>query len=172
MKQEAVFNTDGKTIFDSENNPIKFISANIESRTISDASLKKLEEENVNLLHWKVLWSDVEKTGEEEYDENFLASFREELKNIEEKNIWIIINWDFAKPTWGGDELINGIEAAKHTARRIKDCKNVIGFEIAGDVSAQIQTALAETLTPKHKHYMYFAQKPESPYFLPTEILS
>jgi hypothetical protein len=171
MNQEAYFTTDGKTILNNYNEPVKFISAAVESRTISEASLKKLEEEKVNLLHWKILWSDVEKTDEEEYDENYLAQLRDELKKLEEKNIWVIINWDFTRPEWGGDELINGIEAAKHTARRLKDCKKIIGFEICGESSVQLQAALADALTPKHKHYLYFAQKPESSQFLPAEIL-
>ena len=172
MKQEAFFKTDGKVLLDNENNAVKFISADIEAKRISEESMKKLLEENVNLLHWKVLWSDVEKTGEEEYDETYLAELRDEIKKAEEKQIWVLIKWEFAKPVWGGDEIINGIEAAKHTSRRIKDCKNVIGFELSGQASEAIQEGMAESLSNKHGHYLYFAEKPECPQFLPTELLS
>lgn len=87
------------------------------------------------------------------YDENLLANLRAFLKKLEENSGWAIISpsTDFSSPST--EEII---DATYHTARRIKDCKSVIGVKIPDGFSEQDANALIEALSKKHPHYIYF----------------
>lgn len=105
---------------------------------------------------WPVKWSDVE-GAEEEYNENYLAKLRDQLKALEEKG-----EFAFIEPVYDKDALPGQFNnAMKHTSRRIKDCASVIGFalpdQVAGD--SDVTADFLEKLSEKHPHYVYFAKK-------------
>ena len=91
---------------------------------------------------------------EENYNEDFLASLRDSLKALEEKNTFAIIEpvCDSACETEAQKDAF--IQSMKHCARRIKDCTSVIGFKIPGEVNAALFT---EELSAKHGHYVFFS---------------
>ena len=76
-----------------------------------------------------VKWSEVE-GNPEEYNEEFLAKLRDELKLLEEKNEFVFIEAVFDKDA----DYEQFTAAMKHTARRIKDCVSVIGFSIPNEL--------------------------------------
>ena len=100
-------------------------------------------------------WSDVE--GEEEqYNEAFLASFRDLLKGFEEKGEFV-----FVEPVYDKNANPGQFTAAmKHTSRRIKDCACVIGFALPEQVVSDVEVAqdFIEKLSEKHPQYVYFAK--------------
>lgn len=104
-----------------------------------------------------VKWSDVE-GAEEEYDENFLAQLRDQLKALEEKNEFVFLQPVYDKKATPGQ--FNN--AMKHTARRVKDCKSVIGMALVSEVAddADVLSDFLEKISEKHPQYVYFAKKP------------
>lgn len=102
---------------------------------------------------YPVKWSDVE-AGEGEYNEDFLAKLRDELKALEEKSQFVFIEPVYDKE--GGYEQFTA--AMKHCARRIKDCVSVIGFSIPNEVLEQ-KSFYIEELSAKHAHYCFFCKE-------------
>lgn len=100
-----------------------------------------------------VKWSDVE-GGEGEYNEDFLAKLRDDLKALEEKGEFVFVEPVFDKSA--GTEQFTA--AMKHCARRIKDCVSVIGFSIPEEVVAQ-RDSYIEEMSAKHSHYCFFCKK-------------
>lgn len=100
-----------------------------------------------------VRWSDVE-AAPGEYNEDFLARLRDELKSLEAKNSFVFIEPVLDRS--GGHEDFTA--AMKHCARRIKDCASVIGFEIPEAVFERRDFFIGE-LSAKHGHYCYFCKK-------------
>ena len=108
-------------------------------------------------MAYPVKWSDVEGV-EEEYKEDYLARLRDDLKALEEKGEYV-----FLEPVYDKDATPGQFNnAMKHTARRVKDCKSVIGMalpeQVAGD--ADVLNDFLEKITEKHPHYVYFAKTP------------
>ena len=102
---------------------------------------------------YPVKWSDVE-GGAEEYNEDFLAGLRNELKVLEEKKEFVFID-----PVFDKDAAFEQFTAAmKHTARRIKDCLSVIGFAIPAQFVAQKDFYIDE-LSAKHQQYCFFCKE-------------
>lgn len=104
-----------------------------------------------------VKWSEVE-GAEEEYNEEFLAELRERLKKLEENNKFVFIEPVYDKKATPGQ--FNN--AMKHTARRIKDCKSVIGFALPQEVAedSDVLADFFEKITEKHPQYVYFSKTP------------
>lgn len=100
-----------------------------------------------------VKWSDVE-NAPEEYNEDFLAKLREDLKAMEEKKEFVFIEPVYDKN--GGAEQFTA--AMKHCARRIKDCVSVIGFAIPSEILSQ-RDFYIEELSAKHGHYCFFSKE-------------
>ena len=103
--------------------------------------------------NFPVKWSDVE-GNPEEYNEDFLAKLRDELKAMEEKGQFVFIEPLFDKE--GGAEQFTA--AMKHTARRIKDCVSVIGFAIPEEIFEE-RAFYIEELSAKHAQYCFFCKK-------------
>ncbi len=122
--------------------------------------LYKISGEEVTVtakMAYPVKWSDVEGV-EEEYKEDYLARLRDDLKALEEKDEYV-----FLEPVYDKDATPGQFNnAMKHTARRVKDCKSVIGMalpeQVAGD--ADVLNDFLEKITEKHPHYVYFAKTP------------
>lgn len=104
-----------------------------------------------------VKWSDVE-GAEEEYNEDFLAHLRDELKALEEKGEFVFLEPVYDKTATPGQ--FNN--AMKHTARRVKDCKSVIGMALVDEVANDIDVLndFLEKISEKHPQYVYFAKTP------------
>ncbi|MBQ9239026.1 MAG: hypothetical protein IJ191_06920, partial [Treponema sp.] len=83
------------------------------------------------------------------FNEQFLATVRLYLKQLEKCGIWALLLPDDAS-----------VSVVVHAARRVKDCTAVVGvvlppeFTIAGAAKA---TALIAALTEKHGDYHYFS---------------
>ena len=108
-------------------------------------------------MAFSVKWSDVE-GAEEEYNESFLAKLREELKALEEKNEFVFLEPVYDKNATPG-QFNNAI---KHTVRRLKDCKSVIGVAVVKEVAEDrdVLEDFMEKISEKHPHYVYFAKTP------------
>ena len=46
-----------------------------------------------------------------------------------------------------------------HTARRIKDCADVIGFALPDALTESKATAFIDAMSAKHAHYVYFSNR-------------
>lgn len=122
---------------------------------VKDGKLFKISSEEFSLSEKNIKsikWSQVE-GGAEEYNEEFLASLRDELKVLEEKGEFVLIEPEFDKDA-GIDQFT---AAMKHTARRIKDCVSVIGFAIPAAVEESKDTYIEE-LSAKHAQYCFFSK--------------
>lgn len=102
---------------------------------------------------FSVKWSDVE-AGEGEYNEDFLAKLREDLKALEEKSQFVFIEPVFDKTA----DFEQFTAAMKHCARRIKDCVSVIGFALPAEV-VEHKDFYIEELSAKHAQYCFFCKQ-------------
>ena len=122
---------------------------------VKASKLYKMTGEPVSLdgLAFPVKWSDVE-AGEEEYNEDFLARLREELKSKEDKGDFV-----FIEPVFDKNASLEQFTAAmKHCARRIKDCVSVIGFALPVEI-LKSKDFYIEELSAKHQQYCYFCKE-------------
>lgn len=103
-----------------------------------------------------VKWNEVE-GAPEEYNEEFLAQLRDELKSLEEKKEFVFIEPVFDKTGLNENSIEQFTAAMKHTARRIKDCISVIGFAIPAEVETKKDFYIAE-LSQKHQQYCFFSK--------------
>lgn len=122
---------------------------------ISDNSLVNLN----NLKKIKLSWAKIE-PKDEIYDEEFLANLRNELKSLENVQNFVILVPVIDKSLKNQEQTELFINAFNHTARRIKDCTNVVGFEIPCELK-NIDDFI-ETLSKKHPQYVYFSESKET----------
>ena len=102
-------------------------------------------------------WSAIE-LDDEVYNEELLAQLRDNLKKLDEKNHFAIINPIADKQISSYDDADLFINACNHMARRIKDCESVIGLELPDQIFAQEAAAdFMDTLSKKHANYVFFA---------------
>ena len=129
-------------IFTVKQNKLYKISDNSQ---VDAASLKRIE----------IPWSTVE-IEDEMYNEEFLASLREQLKAMDDAGTFAILVplVDKALETPEQTELF--INAFNHTARRVKDCVSVAGFELPAELKAPQD--FMDTLAIKHAQYVYFSK--------------
>lgn len=119
-----------------------------------------------------VKWSQVE-LDDEVYNEELLAKLRDNLKALEAQNKFAILIPEIDKAFETSDQKEAFINAMNHTARRVKDCISVAGFELPAKLlEAKIQDDFIETLAKKHAQYVYFAGKSDADTFNLTENLS
>ncbi len=136
MKLEKLFKSENNKLFKMDGSAVEITAAMLKS----------------------VSWNDVE-GAEEVYNEQYLSQLRDELKAIEEKGGFVVV-----APVYNKKGAIPGqfINAMKHTARRIKDCKSVIGFAIPDEIAddGEVVDFYTATLSEKHEQYVYFSKKP------------
>jgi len=143
MKLEPLFNVKENNLF--------LISDN------SQANLSDFEKIEIK-------WSQVE-LQEEVYNEEYLASLRDQLKAFDEAGKFAIlvpvIDKDFSTP----EQIEAFTNAVNHTARRVKDCISVAGIVLP---SALVKNGILEgsdvetftkVLAKKHAQYVYFIKK-------------
>lgn len=113
-----------------------------------------LPEELSRLILIELPWTQVG-CDESSYNEEFLASFRDFLKSLEEKGGYAAIVPVADAPVGDGEELTASF---KHCARRIKDCASVAGFAVPEGVEAD---SFIEELSAKHEQYVFFSSNPK-----------
>ena len=109
------------------------------------SSLKKIE----------IAWSTVE-LEEDSNNEEFLAQLRDQLKAYDDAGIFVVLVPVVDKPLESAEQEEAFINTFNHTARRVKDCVSVAGFELP----SQLKDAqgFMDTLAVKHAQYVYFAK--------------
>ena len=142
-------------IFTVKQNKLFKISDNTE---VDAAALKKIE----------IKWSEVE-LAEESYNEEYLASLRDELKAMDDAGTFAVLVPVVDKPFDTPEQVEAFINTYNHTARRVKDCVSVTGFELPDAITAKGFDAgspasdFMETLAIKHAQYVYFANTANAP---------
>ena len=142
-------------IFTVKENKLYKISDN---SAVDTERLKKIE----------IKWSQVE-LAEESYNEEYLAQLREELKAMDDTGTFALLVPIVDKPLENADQLELFINAFNHTARRVKDCVSVVGFELPDVITSKGFGAgspaadFMETLAIKHAQYVYFTKNPNAP---------
>lgn len=106
----------------------------------------------------EILWSKIE-IEDEIYNEEFLASLRDDLKSLEVSRKFVILVPVIDKPLENSEQIESFTNACNHTARRVKDCISVAGFEIPAEIT-DYQNFI-EVLSKKHAQYVYFSHNKE-----------
>ena len=133
-------------IFTVKNKKLYKISDNSE---VDTSTLKRID----------IPWSTVE-LDDEIYNEEFLASLRDQLKSLEEAGTYAVLVPVADKALDSAENEEAFINAYNHTARRVKDCSSVAGFELIPQLKDK--QAFMDTLAIKHAQYVYFT-KAENP---------
>lgn len=141
-------------LFRSADNRLYFL----DGREMPVDAGKKSFPENVScekdsLVFVDMPWETVGK-DEESYNEEFLAQMRDFLKKMEDDSAFAVIVPCAEKIPGTSAEKEDFVASMKHSARRIKDAKSVVGYAIPAYIDAQ---AFIEEFRPKHAHYIYFS---------------
>lgn len=151
-----------ESLFKSENNKLFFLDGK-ELPVLGSLVMEGGEcvlpglckgEDGSKAIRINVPWSLVG-MDEENYNEEFLASFRDFLKDFEERKLFafLVPIADVVPSSHEEKEMF--VQSMKHCARRIKDCASVIGFAIPDEVDSEY---FVEELSHKHKQYLYFSK--------------
>ena len=138
MKLEPIFTVKNKKLYKIADNS-----------EVNTSSLKRVD----------IPWSTIE-LEDEAYNEEYLAQLREQLKAMEEAGTFAVLVPVADKPLETPEQEELFINAYNHTARRVKDCASVAGFELAPNLKDK--QAFMDTLAIKHAQYVYFT-KAENP---------
>lgn len=112
----------------------------------------------------EIKWSTVE-LSDENYNEEYLAKLREELKVLDDNGQFAILLPVADKKLETPEQFELFTNAFNHTARRIKDCVSVAGIELPvellskGISEASPAQNFMDTLAIKHAQYVYFASE-------------
>ena len=142
-------------VFTVKQNKLYKIDGNSE---VAAASLKRTE----------IKWSEVE-LAEESYNEEYLASLRDELKAMDDAGTFAVLVPVVDKPLENAEQVEAFINTFNHTARRVKDCVSVAGFILPDQIAAKGFEAgspaadFMETLAIKHAQYVYFTGNANAP---------
>jgi len=124
----------------------------LQAKELSAAS--QLPADNGSPLLVLITWKDIG-LDDLSYNEELLANLRDFLKILDEGNRFAVIVPDAEKASLSDDEKNSFTASCKHCARRIKDCKSVIGFAIPKEADSSV---FMEELSQKHAHYIYFSK--------------
>ena len=131
--------------------------------TVKNKKLYKIadnsEVDTSTLKRIDIPWSTVE-LEDEAYNEEYLASLREQLKAMETSESFAVLVPVVDKPLETPEDEELFINAYNHTARRVKDCTSVAGLELVPQLKDK--QAFMDTLSIKHAQYIYFT-KAENP---------
>ncbi len=135
--------------------------------TVKENKLYKISDNSlVDINSFKrieIKWSTVE-LEPELYNEEFLANLREELKQSDDKNEFVILVPVADKELKSAEQAESFTNAFNHTARRIKDCICVAGIELPQELTANgfeqncFASDFMQTLAIKHAQYVYFSK--------------
>ncbi|MCR5605273.1 MAG: hypothetical protein K6F69_00455 [Treponema sp.] len=109
-----------------------------------------------------ISWKLIEPLNEGEYNEELLASMRDELKILDEKNSFIFMEAIADKNALNAEYAQVFTACMKHSARRLKDCVSIAGFSIPSELIALGKPFVEDyinELSAKHAQYVYFVKK-------------
>lgn len=124
--------------------------------------------DTATLRRIEIKWSTVE-LADEQYNEEYLADLRNQLKAMDEAGSFALLVPVVDKPLETAEQTELFINAFNHTARRVKDCVSVAGFELPAELTAKGFAAgspasdFMETLAIKHAQYVYFTKGTDAP---------
>ncbi len=140
--------------------------------TVKQNKLYKLADNTLvdtsTLKRIEIKWSQVE-LADEAYNEEYLALLRDQLKAMENMGQFAILVPVVDKPLETPEQIELFINAYNHTARRVKDCVSVAGFELPalltekGFAPGTPAADFMETLAIKHAQYVYFVKGTTAP---------
>lgn len=127
--------------------------------TVKENKLYKIADnsavDTATLKQIQIPWSKVE-MEDEMYNEEFLAELRDQLKTLDDANQFAILVPVVDKPLETPEQTELFINAFNHTARRVKDCISVAGFELPAELKAPQD--FIDVLSVKHAQYVYFSK--------------
>lgn len=140
--------------------------------TVKQNKLYKIEDntavDTATLKQIEIKWSQVE-LADEQYNEEYLAALRDQLKALEEAGQFAVLVPVVDKPLETPEQTELFINAYNHTARRVKDCVSVVGLELPAQLTARgfdsgtPAADFMETLAIKHAQYVYFVKGMDAP---------
>lgn len=162
MKLEAEYISKENKLYTIEEKEVSLANAIfVDGKCVLDSAkmqseAKKIIDSESKIALCNIDWKDVEPETDA-YSESFLASLRDFLKLLEESNAHCVIvpsSKDLSK-----EKCEAFTSAMKHAARRIKDCKSVIGFAIPFALASDAEDVkfYVDELSLKHSQYVYFA---------------
>lgn len=119
------------------------------------SSIKSAAKEKLNLIEFDAAFAGC---APDDFDESFLASLREVLKEAENSEAVFCIKPVLQVSSINSEEDLENITALfYHIARRIKDCACVAGFALPemGADTQKCAVSLIEALKKKHPEYVY-----------------
>lgn len=159
-------------VFVAKENKLYSVDGKLIEKKISEiGDIKNGSPSDDSFIYDIVIPQNVIEPEKEIYNEEYLASLRDFLKVMEEKNIFAVLTVmpgrdketaaRISSGTFEDDEVSGYIACVKHTARRVKDCVSVAGIKITDDFAfenapGKIMTMMDEIL-PKHAQYVFFA---------------
>ena len=153
MKLQAQFVAKENSLYTLEGSPVQFNTEKIFSARECITNGIDFIDGTSPLAFISVSWDDVGR-DEENYDEAFLASFRDFLKLMEEKKSFCVIVPVCEGETLSETQKESFTASMKHCARRIKDAASVVGFSVPEFSNADF---FIEELSAKHAHYIFFS---------------
>lgn len=146
--------------FYSENNRLYFLDGteldSLKAAAIAPSSCAGADDPKT-LYRVATPWTQVG-LDEDSYNEEFLAGFRDDLKSLEQKNVFVLVEPAVDSPADTPAKREDLVASFKHCARRIKDCTAVAGFAVPAEADADF---FLEELSAKHKHYVFFSRDEE-----------
>lgn len=101
-------------------------------------------------------------TAPDEFDESFLAAFRESLKKLEGTASVFLLKPLYAGAVSTEEDAENLCALFYHIARRVKDCACVAGFDLSAlDADVKRKASVIDALKKKHPEYVYSLKNKE-----------
>lgn len=149
--------------------------------TVKNKQLYKIQDDSLvdlsSIQKMELSWKTIE-LEEESYNEEFLAQLRDQLKILDEQNKFVVLIPVVDKKLETPEDFELFTNAFNHTARRIKDCISVLGYELPSELVAKgidegspVQEFI-EVLAKKHAQYVYFIKTADSEAFSGSEALN
>lgn len=151
MKLEARFKTSDNKLYTLDGAECAIYPETFESEKILGGQSTLPEGKGPFAL--SVRWTTVG-LDDQSYNEEFLASFRDFLKQLEENDRYVLIVPVADKNPSSAEEKSALTASMKHCARRLKDCASIVGFSVPEESSPE---EFMEELRAKHQHYAFFS---------------
>ena len=122
-------------------------------------SIEKAEKDKLCIIEFDSAFAG---TAPDEFDEAFLASFRESLKNLEGSGAVFMLKPLLAGAVSTEEDTENLNALFYHIARRVKDCACVAGFDLSAlDADVKRKASVIDALKKKHPEYVYSLKNKE-----------
>ena len=152
MKLEARFKTSDNKLYTLDGAECAIYPETFESEKIlgGQSSLPEGKGPFALSINWTTVGLD-----DQSYNEEFLASFRDFLKQLEEDDRYVLIVPVADKNPSSTEEKSALTASMKHCARRLKDCASIVGFAVPEESDPE---EFISELRQKHQHYAFFSR--------------